>query len=335
MPGFGGLHVELSSTAMVGLGEGARYLVEYPYGCAEQRGSRALALLLAADLGDAFSLPGIDTAKMRPAAQQTLKELEKFQCRTAGSPYWPGACASHVAVSHRVPAARVQDRRGPEVSRSTPACAQRAYAYLERELARDAAGERRLVAVLHRLAGVCGEGARRGRPQPGLESDPALRLSRSDAGVRARLPARRAGRARSDAAETAARVADLRRRMANAILAEAGSAHVEELSDPYLLWFWNSNVRSTAIVLNSLVKASVGRRADPPDGALDDGGHARTAAGATRRRTPARWKRSSPTTASTRARRRTSGPWSGWAPRSSRARSSAAARRRRSSKTSR
>ena len=43
---FGGLHVDLASTALVGLGEGARYLVEYPYGCAEQRGSRALALLL-------------------------------------------------------------------------------------------------------------------------------------------------------------------------------------------------------------------------------------------------------------------------------------------------
>ena len=40
------------------------------------------------------------------------------------------------------------------------------------------------------------------------------------------------------------------------MLTEAGSAHVEELSDPYLLWFWNSNVRSTAIVLNSLVKAA-------------------------------------------------------------------------------
>ena len=63
--GFGGLHVELSSTAMVGLGEGARYLVEYPYGCAEQKGSRALALLLAADLGDAFKLPGVDPSKMR------------------------------------------------------------------------------------------------------------------------------------------------------------------------------------------------------------------------------------------------------------------------------
>ena len=43
------------------------------------------------------------------------------------------------------------------------------------------------------------------------------------------------------------------------MLPEAGSAHVEELSDPYLLWFWNSNVRSTAIVLNSLVGAAAGR----------------------------------------------------------------------------
>jgi alpha-2-macroglobulin len=51
------------------------------------------------------------------------------------------------------------------------------------------------------------------------------------------------------------RSADLRRRIGNAILPEAASAHVEELNDPYLLWFWNSNVRSSAIVLNSLVKA--------------------------------------------------------------------------------
>jgi hypothetical protein len=92
--GLGGLHVEMSSTAMVGLGEGARYLVEYPYGCAEQKGSRALALLLAADLGDAFTLPGVEPSKMRPAVQQTLKELERFQCSSGGFAYWPGACES-------------------------------------------------------------------------------------------------------------------------------------------------------------------------------------------------------------------------------------------------
>jgi uncharacterized protein YfaS (alpha-2-macroglobulin family) len=54
-----------------------------------------------------------------------------------------------------------------------------------------------------------------------------------------------------------ARIAELRRRMTNAILPEGGSAHVEELNDPYLAWFWSSNVRSTAIVLNTLVRAGV------------------------------------------------------------------------------
>src|SRR6202521_6051665 len=60
VPGIGGLHLELSSTALVGLGEGARYVVEYPYGCVEQRASRTFVLATAADLGDAFRLPGID-----------------------------------------------------------------------------------------------------------------------------------------------------------------------------------------------------------------------------------------------------------------------------------
>ena len=100
---------------MVGLGEGARYLVEYPYGCAEQRGSRTLALVLAADLGDAFSLPGMDTEKMRPSAQQNLKELEKFQCCERRLRVLARRLPRHVAVPHGVPAARLQDRRRPEV----------------------------------------------------------------------------------------------------------------------------------------------------------------------------------------------------------------------------
>ena len=47
---------------------------------------------------------------------------------------------------------------------------------------------------------------------------------------------------------------ELLRRIDNAMLDEAGSAHVEELTDPYLMWFWNSNVRSTSIALGSLVR---------------------------------------------------------------------------------
>jgi alpha-2-macroglobulin len=49
---------------------------------------------------------------------------------------------------------------------------------------------------------------------------------------------------------------DLMRRIRNAITEEGGSAHVEELNDPYLMWFWNSNIRSTAIALGTLVRTT-------------------------------------------------------------------------------
>ena len=64
LPGAGGLTVELASTALVGLGESARYLDEYPYECAEQKASRALALLLSSDLGGAFTLSGIEPERV-------------------------------------------------------------------------------------------------------------------------------------------------------------------------------------------------------------------------------------------------------------------------------
>ena len=56
--------------------------------------------------------------------------------------------------------------------------------------------ERRQVARLHRVAGICGQGARRGRTEPGFAHQPPLRRPRSHAGVRARVPARRADRRR-------------------------------------------------------------------------------------------------------------------------------------------
>src|SRR5205814_9499822 len=53
-----------------------------------------------------------------------------------------------------------------------------------------------------------------------------------------------------------ARLEDLHRRINNAILPEGGSAHVEELNDPYLLYCWSSNARTTAITLGTLVRTA-------------------------------------------------------------------------------
>jgi uncharacterized protein YfaS (alpha-2-macroglobulin family) len=56
--------------------------------------------------------------------------------------------------------------------------------------------------------------------------------------------------------EKGARPAELLRRIQNAILPEGGTAHVQELVDPNLVWFWNSNPRSTAIALGSIVRGT-------------------------------------------------------------------------------
>ena len=56
-------------------------------------------------------------------------------------------------------------------------------------------------------------------------------------------------------------------------------------------------MRSTAIALGTLVRSGADRGARAAHGALADAGRARTAAGATRRRTRGRWRRSSTTTA--------------------------------------
>jgi alpha-2-macroglobulin len=253
VPGFGGLHLEMSSTAMVGLGEGARYLVEYPYGCAEQKGSKALALLLAADLGEAFSLPGMDPAKMRPAVQQTMKELERFQCEEGGFSYWAGDCRSQspYLTAYLLHVFAVASDLKYTVDAGMR---QRALTYLEQQLASKpptneswwpsyTAWQAFAIKVL--TEGGRNQDSNINRVYGYRDRMPVFALAFLHDALMAK------------GESSGARVEDLRRRMTNAILPEAGSAHVEELSDPYLLWFWNSNVRTTAIVLNSLVKAGV------------------------------------------------------------------------------
>ena len=256
VPTFGGLHVDLASTALVGLGEGARYLVEYPYGCAEQRGSRALALLLSADLGEAFKLPGIEPAQLKTTVQAALRELERFQCDNGGFAYWPGACwsTSPYLTAYLLHVFKVATDLKYEVDSGVR---DRAYKYLESELAQKppvneswwpsyTAWQAFAVKVL--VEGGRNQDTNITRLYGYRERMPVFALAYlNDA-----LVARGEG--------SGVRSADLRRRIGNAILPEAATAHVEELNDPYLLWFWNSNVRSSAIVLRSLVTAGA------PDG---------------------------------------------------------------------
>ena len=250
VPGFGGLTVEMSSTALSGLGEGARYLLEYPYGCAEQTASRALALVLAADLGTAFRIQEVNAAQVRPLAQATIREIETFQCRSGGFAYWAGACStvSPYLTSYLLHVLHVAMQRGYTVDQGVVS---RAQDYLQRELAQNLpAEEGARPAYLAWQAFAVKVLVDAGRRQ---DSTVTRLLANVD-----RMPVFALAHLHDATANQPARTAqrnDLLRRIRNAITEEGGSAHIEELTDPYLMWFWNSNIRSTAIALGTLVRS--------------------------------------------------------------------------------
>ncbi|MEA2163781.1 MAG: alpha-2-macroglobulin [Thermoanaerobaculia bacterium] len=249
VPSSGGLHVELASTAMVGLAEGASYLVDYPYGCAEQRSSGAMALMLAGDLGDAFALPGIDAKKAHTIAQSTINELYKFQCGDGGFAFWAGECytESPYLTANVLHVLQRGEKLKYDVSKDVT---KRGYDYLDAKLKEKrptnegwwpaytawqafavkvlAEGGRNEDSNITRLAGYVDR-----MPLFGISYLLDAMLAKGDKGPR---------------------VDDLVRRLTNGILPEGGSAHVEELSDPYLLYYWNSSVRSTAIALGTLTR---------------------------------------------------------------------------------
>ncbi len=251
VPGFGGLRVDLASTAMVGLSEGARYLVEYPYGCAEQRSSRALALMLVTDLGAEFNLSGIEPGKNKVAVQTSLSELENFQCGDGGFAFWPGHCdhpSSPFLTSYVVHVSQRGAKLGYTVDK---AMLERAYTFLDTHLGEPKPtneGWMPAYASWQAFAiKVLAEGGRNADSHFNRVYE-----------YRDRMPvfgiAFLADALIAKGEKTGARITDLKRRITNAVLPEGGHAFVNELSDPYLLWFWNSNIRSTAIALGTLVR---------------------------------------------------------------------------------
>jgi hypothetical protein len=246
VPGVGGLTVTLASTALVGLGESVRYIDEYPYECAEAKASRALALLLTADLGGAFTLSGVKPEVYRATAAQALDTLYGFQCGDGGFTFWPGQCQATSAYLTAYVLDVWHTSRGLQMTIDQNAV-DRALNYLQGQLRPQppdvqwwpawAASQAYAVKVL----------AAFGRPQTAditrlynlAERMPIFALSYLADAMAAN------GYDRS-------RYQDVVRRVTNALRVEADRAHVEEMDDDSLTWLWNSNVRATAVILEGL-----------------------------------------------------------------------------------
>ncbi len=88
----GGLDLRVASTALVGLGDGAEQLVDYPYGCTEQLTSRLVPLVPLRQLSKEFSfaLPSNVDAAIDAAVAKILAN----QRGDGGFGYWPDSSSS-------------------------------------------------------------------------------------------------------------------------------------------------------------------------------------------------------------------------------------------------
>ena len=103
-PDVGGLEVTMASTVLGGYGEAMRQLVDYPYGCLEQMSSRLVPFVALRELHGVFKLPwkpdsarawvGQDaiarwgTADPDEVATKTVKAIEALQHVDGGYGYW-------------------------------------------------------------------------------------------------------------------------------------------------------------------------------------------------------------------------------------------------------
>jgi uncharacterized protein YfaS (alpha-2-macroglobulin family) len=86
---MGGLEMQLSSTALTNIGEGAKYLVQYPYGCLEQTSSRLLALLQLKFLSDKYGFSLEAVKPVEEVIELNIRKILLMVNRDGGYKFWP------------------------------------------------------------------------------------------------------------------------------------------------------------------------------------------------------------------------------------------------------
>jgi uncharacterized protein YfaS (alpha-2-macroglobulin family) len=111
LPGFGGLEVSTSSTALHELTDAFLYLVKYPYQGSEQIASRLLAVAALRDVLTEFRAEGLPPAQeLADSVARDIQSLRSMQNRDGGWDFWRGDRESWPYVSVHVTHALVRMR---------------------------------------------------------------------------------------------------------------------------------------------------------------------------------------------------------------------------------
>ena len=263
-PDVGGLEVTMASTVLGGYGEAMRQLVDYPYGCLEQMSSRLVPFVALRELHGVFKLPwrpdsarawvGEDaiarwgSADPDVVASKTVKAIEALQHVDGGYGYWStDSCSSPHGSAYAVLALGRAADVGYPVDRE-------ALRRGQQFLARVAAGN----------VGTCSWWSR--EVDPGTRAFALYALARTRAPQAASATALYARRAElpfygkamlADALWTGGGDRAAAKALTSELMDRAketsGALHLEELSQVTYQSDWSSDLRTTAIALQTLV----------------------------------------------------------------------------------
>ena len=87
---LGELEILLSSSILAGMENGIKFLINYPYGCLEQRLSKILPLIVGEDIINDFKLAPLTGQVLRDTVQMVLDEVGEYQLQNGGFIYFKG-----------------------------------------------------------------------------------------------------------------------------------------------------------------------------------------------------------------------------------------------------
>ncbi len=246
---YGGVEVQTSSTALVDLDGGIKYLFEYPYGCLEQKTSRALPIILFGDVVRAFGLKGLPDGKnsIEEVVQEYLDEVPKYQNFGGGFSYWVGGDYPSPYVSvYAILAMTKAKEKGFKVNKE---CLEKGLNYLK-TLVRNNSVDRYGLLYWHSTRALALAVLADNNYYDASAAE-LLFQRREELPLVARAMVWKAiVKGRGDAA-----MADeLRRGISNAIKMSPRDAHFEEPAESGLEWTFHSNMRTTAAVLQTFLE---------------------------------------------------------------------------------
>ncbi|MFC1610905.1 alpha-2-macroglobulin, partial [Myxococcota bacterium] len=236
------MEINMSGLPVASLEEKVRQLVGYPYGCLEQRTSKVMPLIAIREISKELGFASVPTEKIKGWVEEWVGLVPKYRCSDDGFDYYPGCGSGSDAhlTAFALDGLLTARKFGYKVPDST---IDPAASYLEKQLAKWQGDPARLASPLRVLAQL--KRSKRAHETKMFEA-------------RAKMPLF----AKTDLVRAIYARTGKRNQMVNALLTDITSNAVERggairfKSDSIerYWWAWDSNLRSTALVLRTLLE---------------------------------------------------------------------------------